>query len=337
MRAVRIVSRVSDLIGETPFFDLPLRLPHWRLLLKLEKFNPGQSMKDRMARSMIEEAERSGRLRKGGTIVESSSGNTGIGLALLAAERGYRFLAVVDHHASRDKVRVMRAYGAEIVEVEGAFAEDEVATAARESLADRLGASIPGAVFLAQADNPANPLGYYGTLAHEILAAAGDLDVLVGAVGTGGSLCGSARRIKEQRPAVRVVGVEPVGSIIFGGEAGCYYQSGTGTPAGVEVAGNVDYSLIDERCKVSDAAAFTTARHLARRFGLLVGGAAGGVIHSALRRLAEHPEGGTAVAITADGGERYLDTVFDDAWMEKRQLFDATVEHWLREILPERD
>ncbi len=319
---------ISGLVGDTPMVEMPLRAPG-RLLLKLEAFNPGRSMKDRMALSMIVDAERSGRLRPGGTIIESTSGNTGTGLAMIAAERGYRFVAVVDHHAAKDKLRVMRAFGAELDVIGAVDDEDRVATAAREARAAELERTISGAVWLRQADNPANAAGYAG-LARELHAATGgEIDVLVGAVGTGGSLCGTVRALRPMcRRRFESVGVEPVGSIIFGGPSGPYYQTGTGTPAGVEVGDNVDRSQIDDGVTVSDRAAFNTTRWLARRFGVLVGGSSGGVLYEALRRIGECCERAaprTVVAIMSDAGERYLDTVFDDAWMATRQLLDADI------------
>lgn len=318
---------MTELIGRTPCLELSVR-PASRVLLKLESFNPGRSMKDRMALSMVLDAERSARLRPGGTIVESTSGNTGTGLAMIAAERGYRFVAVVDHHASKDKLRVMRAFGAEIVFVESSNEEDRVATAAREALAERIQRETPGAVWLRQADNPANAAGY-ASLAREVVEVTeGRVDVLVGAVGTGGSLCGTARALREMLGAgapFRVVGVEPEGSIIFGGPGGPYWQSGTGTPDGVDVGRNVDRALIDEGVKVSDAVAFNTARWLARRFGVLVGGSSGGVVDVAVRRAANDDAERVVVALTADAGEKYLDTVFDDEWMGARGLLDPTI------------
>ena len=328
---------ISELVGHTPLAELPLRAPG-RLLLKLEGFNPGRSMKDRMALSMIAGAERSGRLRPRGTIVESTSGNTGTGLAMIAAERGYAFIAVVDHHASKDKLRVMRALGAELVVVGAGDDEDRVATAAREARAAELEKTIPGAVWLRQADNPANATGYAG-LARELkLATNGAIDVLVGAVGTGGSLCGTARALREMcERRFEVVGVEPAGSIIFGGSGAPYYQSGTGTPAGVEIALNVDRSVLDEGVKVSDRAAFNTARWLARRFGILVGGSAGGVLYEALHRVAHAAQGPrTVVAIMPDAGEKYLDTVFDDAWMTARDLLDEGISRAVDSFVPPR-
>jgi cystathionine beta-synthase len=327
-----VVSRVSDLIGNTPLYELARTDTGSRLLLKLEQFNPMGTAKIRMARQMVLDAEASGRLRPGGWIIESTSGNTGLGLAVVAAERGYRFTAVVDNHACADKLRAMLACGAELVYVTE-DGDDNLATAAREELAERLAAEAPSAVFTAQHHNPSNAAGYRG-LARELTAALGErIDCLISAVGTGGSLFGTGVELRASLPAVRLVGVEPVGSIAFGGEGGHYYQSGTGTPAGAEISTLIEYDLLDEGCTVSDRQAFGTCRAVARRTGLLLGGSAGGVVHAALARLAVLPPGGTMVALVNDGGEKYLDTVFDDAWMRARDLIDTDVERDVDQLL----
>jgi cystathionine beta-synthase len=328
----RVVTRVTDLVGDTPLYELCTTDTGSRLLLKLEQFNPTGTAKIRMARQMVLDAERRGELVPGGRIIESTSGNTGLGLAVVAAERGYAFTAVVDHHASRDKLRAMRALGADLVYV---TADDEtaLATAAREDLAERLAAECDGAVFTEQHNNPSNAAGYH-PLAHELLAALdGGPDVLIGAVGTGGSLCGTGAELRRTLPGLRVVGVEPVGSIAFGGPGGPYHQSGTGTPPGATIGALVDFSLLDEGCTVSDVRAFATARVVARRTGLLVGGSAGGVVHEGLARLGALSPGSTMVALVCDGGEKYLDSVFDDDWMRDHDLLDAEVERELDEVL----
>lgn len=316
-----IVSKVSDLIGRTPLFELIRQANGARILLKLESTNPTGSAKIRMARQMLDEAEQDGRLRPAGRVIESTSGNTGMGLALLAAERGYRFTAVVDRHASKDKLRAMQAFGAELVYVsEG----DALATADREALAEKMAAADPDGIWTEQHNNPANGNGYR-SLARELRDVLGDrIDYLVGSVGTGGSLFGTARELCASGPAPRVIGVEPVGSIAFGGEGGAYYQSGTGTPPGAEIGALVDYALLDEGVKVTDAAAFNTARYLARKKSLLVGGSAGGVIWLALKMFDRLPPDTTLVVLVCDGGEKYLDTVFDDDWMRARDLLDAS-------------
>jgi cystathionine beta-synthase len=323
-----VVRRVSDLIGHTPLLELCRASTGTRLLLKLEFFNPTGTAKIRMARQMVLDAERRGELRAGGRIIESTSGNTGLGLAVLAAERGYQFTAVVDGHASADKLRAMRAMGAELIYVtgEGAIGNEGLATAAREELAARLAEGSPNTIFTEQHNNPSNAAGYY-PVADELCAALpGGIDCLIGAVGTGGSLCGTGRVLRAHCPDVRVVGVEPVGSIAFGGLGGPYYQSGTGTPEGAEIGDLVDFDLIDEGYKVSDREAFGTARALARRTGLLIGGSAGGVVWQALAMLEALPGGSTMVGLVCDGGEKYLDSVFDDDWMKDRDLLDDGVE-----------
>ncbi|MGP3978028.1 cysteine synthase family protein [Streptomyces sp. 8N114] len=326
-----VVSRVSELIGCTPLLELATTESGSRLLLKLEMFNPTGTAKIRMARQMIVDAEERGELRSGGRIIESTSGNTGLGLAVLAAERGYTFTAVVDSHAAADKLRSMKAMGAELLYVDEGDGE-ELATAAREELAEQLAEGQDNTVFTEQHNNPSNGVGYF-PVAHELHEALdGNIDVLVGAVGTGGGLCGTARELRTLVPSFSTVGVEPKGSIAFGGPAHDYYQSGTGTPEGAEIGALVDYDLIDEGVKVGDVEAFATARAVART-GLLIGGSAGGVVYEALTRLPSLPPGSTMVALINDGGEKYLDTIFNDDWMTARDLIDPVVEREIDETL----
>ena len=250
---------------------------------------------------------------------------------MVAANKGYRLIVVVDHHAAVDKINIMKAYGATIVCV-GDSGEGIVAVQQREQLAKEICARTPGSFFVNQADNPDNPSGYQG-LAAEILAL-GSLTDVIGAIGTGGSLCGVARVLKSAAPGIRVVAVEPLGSIIFGGPAGLYYQSGTGNPVDADIPHNVDYTVIDEYYKVSDREAFNTARVLAREVGVLLGGSAGGVLYSALRYLDAHvSDTRTLMAIMADGGEKYLSTIFNDEWMQSRDLVDLQVEEEIRRWL----
>ncbi|RCS21750.1 cysteine synthase family protein [Phyllobacterium salinisoli] len=326
---------ITQLIGQTPVMSIAVPHRDSTLVLKIEKNNPGGSMKDRMAHSMVVAALQDGRLAPGGTIVESSSGNTGTGLALAALEFGLRFIAVVDHHAAPDKIRMMRALGAEIRYVEGDFREDEVAVVERQRLAAQLGAQLPGALFMNQSDNPANPEGYAGYVDELLSQIPDSIDAFVGCVGTGGSMTGISQRLKRHNPAIRTIAVEPAGSIVFGKPGHPYYQSGTGTPAGDEVGNVLDYSCIDEGVQVTDTQAFETARYIARRRGLLVGGSTGGAIYKALEFIASGKLSGTVVTTVADGGEKYLSTIFDDEWMEKRNLFDpaiaAQLDGWLME------
>ncbi|MFF8788656.1 cysteine synthase family protein [Streptomyces sp. NPDC015125] len=326
-----VVSRISHLIGYTPLLELCRTETGSRLLLKLEMYNPTGSAKIRMARAMVDAAEQADELRPGGRIIESTSGNTGLGLAIIAAERGYTFTAVVDHHAAADKLRGMKALGTELVYVVDDGTE-ELATAAREELAEELARGEDNTIFTEQHNNPANGVGYF-PVAHELHQALdGEIDVVIGAVGTGGMLCGTARELRKLVPDFTTIGVEPKGSIAFGGPAHDYYQSGTGTPEGAEIGALVDFDLIDEGVKVGDVEAFATARALART-GLLIGGSAGGVVHEALTRLPALPPGSTMVALINDGGEKYLDTVFNDDWMNARNLSDPAVEREIDEKL----
>lgn len=324
-----IVDRLSDTIGNTPLLCLLKRTNGVRLLVKLEQANPFGTAKVRMARSMIDAAERSGLLRKGGHIVESTSGNTGLGLAMMAAERGYKFTAVVDGHASRDKIDTMRALGATIVTVT-TDGNDHLATDVRDKRAQEICAADPTAFWTAQHDNPANAAGY-AELADELVADLGTgIETLVGAVGTGGSLCGTARALRDRGVTPRIVGVEPRGSIIFGGPASSYLQSGTGTPHGAAIGAVVDYALIHTHRKVSDAEAFTAARWLTRRFAVHFGGSAGAVVYAAALLSERAAPGSTIVSLACDGGERYLQTVYNDAWMQERNLLLPRVEDELQ-------
>jgi cystathionine beta-synthase len=305
-----IVSQVSDLIGYTPLFELCRTETGSRLLLKLEQYNPTGTAKIRMARQMVLDAESRGQLRSNGRIIESTS----------------------DNHACADKLRGMKALGAELVYVVD-DGDEELATAAREELAEQLARGADNTIFTEQHNNPSNAIGYYDLARELIDALDGRIDQLIGAVGTGGSLCGTALELHRRIGAITVIGVEPVGSIAFGAPGGEYYQSGTGTPPGVETGALVDFDLIDDGVNVSDIDAFATARVVAARTGLLIGGSAGGVVFEALRRLPFSAPGITMVALVCDGGEKYLDTVFNDEWMSARNLIDAEAEHEVDELL----
>ncbi len=316
------IARVgSELIGDTPLLELARVGSGSRLLLKMEQLNPTGSCKVRMAREMILAAERDGLLKPGGQIVESSSGNTGTGLAFIAIERGYRFIAVVDNNASRAKLSAMKALGAELRFV-GGQNSDTASTIERMRVASEI-AATEGAFWPDQHHNPNNNLGYVG-LAKELRRDLGnDLGYLVGAVGTGGTLCGTVKELRRLGSNVVSIGVEPSGSIIFGGAPHQHWQTGAGAPAGFCVGPNVDHTLIDEELTVGDIDAFATARIVARRTGFLVGGTAGMAIYVALRRLPLLEPGSTIVVLVCDAGEKYLDTIYNDDWLEARQLLST--------------
>lgn len=319
------LTKLSEIIGNTPLVELVSAANGSRLLLKLEQFNPTGSAKIRMAKAMLDDAEAQGLLKPGGWVVESTSGNTGVGLAMLCAERGYRFTALVDNHAAKEKISNMKSFGAEVICVSEQGSE-QLATQVRDNLAQTMAAE-QGAYWTAQHKNFANSRGYVA-LAQELVTDVGkDITHLVAAVGTGGSICGTTRALRDLGcHQFNVIGVEPEGSVIFGGPGKPYHQSGTGTPQGAEIGRVIEYGLIDTGIKVSDQAAFNTARYLAKNHALMVGGSAGGVIYQALQQLKTAPANSTLVALVCDGGEKYLDTVFNDEWMHKHQLIDTAVE-----------
>lgn len=295
---MKVYTTVEQLIGNTPLVELTHIDSPARILIKAEFLNPGGSVKDRVARSMLDEAEKQGKLAKDSVIIEPTSGNTGIGLALLAAVRGYRAMIVMPDTMSRERVNLMEAYGAEVVLVpggmSGAIAE-----------AERLLTQIPGAILAGQFQNPANPKAHYDTTGPEIWEAVGEeMDIFVCGVGTGGTITGTGRYLKEKK-AVSVVGVEPATSaILSGGTPGPHGIQGIGAGFVPEV---LDIALLDEVIAVSDADAMAAAKLLAKKEGLFVGISSGAALCGALR-LAQRPEnaGKTIVTILPDGGSRYL-------------------------------
>lgn len=328
-----IAKNITELIGHTPLLEINMKNNDWKVYLKLEKFNPGGSMKDRMAFNMIEQAEKDGRLKPGGTIIESSSGNTAIGLAITSAIKGYKFIAVVDHHASKEKLKMIKAYGGEIVEVGDGWAEDRVAVVERERVAKEMAEQMENAIFMNQADNFANRDAYSNTLAIELVDELKQIDEFYAAIGTGGSSCGTAIGLKRQNPNTKVNVIEPVGSTIFNPKGQPYFQSGTGNPEDAPIPSIIDYSVIDNNMYATDEEAFNTCRFFARKYGLLIGGSAGGVLYKAIEDLNKKKGTGTAVIILCDGGEKYLGNVFNDTWMEEHNLIDEEVSKKLETFL----
>ena len=301
MRAARTV---EQLIGSTPLVELSALLDEGctaRVLGKLEAANPGGSAKDRVARAMVYDAERAGRLSPGGTIIEPTSGNTGVGLAMVAAARGYHLVLTMPDTMSVERRRLAEAYGARVELTPGA---DGMAGAV--ACAVELAASTPNSIVAGQFDNPANPRAHSETTGPEIWADTdGAVDVLVAGVGTGGTLCGSARFLKERKPSLRAVAVEPAESQVLAGcAAGPHGIQGIGANF---VPGNFDRSVVDEIVPVSTADAYATWRRLERELGLLVGISSGAAACAAIA-LATRPElaGATIVAVLPDTGERYL-------------------------------
>jgi cysteine synthase A len=279
-----------------------------RVLAKLEYFNPAGSVKDRVAKEMLESAEQSGRLRPGGTVIEPTSGNTGIGLAMVAAARGYRAVIVMPDTMSKERRLLMRAFGAELVLSDGALGMSGAIAKANE-----LAQSIPGSIVAGQFTNPANPAAHKKTTGPELYADTdGCIDILVAGVGTGGTLTGTSAYLKERIPGLYVVAVEPSGSpVLSGGAAGAHALQGIGAGFIPDV---LDTTAYDEVVRVSDADAYATARMLAAKEGVLAGISSGAAAWAAIM-LARRPEnaGKTIAVILPDTGERYLSTgLFDE-------------------------
>ncbi|MBE6806618.1 MAG: cysteine synthase A [Ruminococcaceae bacterium] len=292
---------LTDLIGGTPLLQLNRMFPDRRVWAKLECFNPAGSAKDRVAAAMIADAEERGLLQPGATIIEPTSGNTGIGLAAVAVPKGYRVMLTMPDSMSEERRALLRAYGAELVLTPGADGMNGAIAKAQELAAEISGSFIPG-----QFDNPANAKAHYDTTGPEIWAdTEGKIDMFVAGVGTGGTLTGVGRYLKEQNPAVRVAAVEPVSSaVLSGGEAGAHGLQGIG--AGF-VPAVLDVSVIDEIVTVTEEQAYDAARELAKTQGMLVGISSGAAL-AAAKEIATHPENTdkTIVVLLPDTGERYL-------------------------------
>ena len=302
-----IYESMAELIGNTPLLHLGgYEQRHGlgaRLLGKVEFFNPAGSVKDRVAREMLDAAERAGKIGPGAVIIEPTSGNTGIGLAAIAATRGMRAIIVMPDSMSVERQRLMKAYGAEVVLTPGAKG-----MAGAIERAEELAAETPGSFIPSQFSNPDNPAAHYKTTGPEIWRdTEGAVDILVAGVGTGGTITGTGRYLKERNPAVRVVAVEPATSaVLSGGAAGPHGLQGIGAGFIPEA---LDTSVYDEVLPIADEEAFAAGRELAAKDGLLVGITSGAAV-AAAAKLAARPEnaGKTIVAILPDTGERYLTT-----------------------------
>lgn len=303
----RIARQITELIGHTPLLELSNYNRNKRLkahlIGKLEYFNPAGSVKDRVALAMIEDAERSGRLRPGATLIEPTSGNTGVGLALVSAVKGYTLILTMPETMSEERRKLLQAYGARLVLTPGAEGMSG-AIAKAEELRD----SIPGAVILQQFENPANPAAHIHSTAEEIWQDTdGQVDIFVACVGTGGTISGTGKGLKARRPDIRVVAVEPAESpVLSGGKAGPHKIQGIG--AGF-IPGTYDSGVVDQIMTVPGDEAIRTARELAREEGILVGISSGAAVYAAtaLATLPEN-EGKNIVVLLPDTGERYLST-----------------------------
>lgn len=298
-----IAQSFEDLVGNTPLLRLNAYAPDSKILAKLEYLNPAGSVKDRVALNMIREAENSGRLKKGGTIVEPTSGNTGIGLAAAGAARGYRVILTLPESMSVERRKLLKAYGAEL-ELTPTAQGMKGAIARAEQIRD----ATPGAVILGQFTNPANPEIHFRTTGPEIWEqTGGDIDIFVAGVGTGGTVTGVGEFLKEKKPGVQVVAVEPAGSpVLSGGKPGAHRLQGIGAGFVPDVLNTEAY---DEVIAVDDENAFEETRLLARTEGILVGISSGAALRAA-RLVSERPQNRdkTIVVVLPDSGDRYLST-----------------------------
>lgn len=329
----RPFNNIVEVIGRTPLVRLNRVGAHLacNLYAKCEFLNPGGSLKDRIGKSMIEAAEREGRIKPGDTLIEATSGNTGIGLALTGAVKGYRVIITMPEKMSREKQVILEALGAEIIRTptEAAFDSPD----SHISVARRLQKELPNAHILDQYSNPNNPGVHRDETGQEILdALEGNVDMIVMSAGTGGSITGVGKCLKAHNPNCTVVGADPVGSILAGGtEVGTYKVEGIGYDFIPDV---LDRSVVDEWVKTEDQPSFLLARRLIREEGLLVGGSSGSTLFAALKAAARLKKGQNCVVVLPDGVRNYMTKFVDDKWMHENGFFEAKrIEGQVREML----
>jgi cystathionine beta-synthase len=316
---------VLDTIGGTPLVRLNRVASGLActVVAKLEAFNPGGSVKDRTAARIVAEAERRGALKPGGTIVESTSGNMGVGLALVAAVKGYRCVVVTTDKQSEDKINLVRAFGAEVRVCPTAVEPEDPRSF--YSVAKKVAAETPGAFYANQFHSPDNPAAHYATTGPEIWdGTAGKVDVVVGGLGTGGTLCGAGRFLKEKNADVKIVGVDPFGSLFYDWfhhhslvKAQMYKIEGIGEDI---LPGALDFSVLDEVVQVQDKESFLAARRLSREEGILAGTSAGAALVGVWKYAKSLPKGALVVVIIPERGERALGKIYNDEWMRRNQF-----------------
>jgi len=328
---IQFYQNILETIGNTPLVRLNSVTSGLActVLAKVEFFNPGGSVKDRIGWTMVEEAERSGRLKPGGTIVEATSGNTGVGLAMAAAIKGYRCIFVMPDKMSQEKILLLRAYGARVVVTPTAVEPEDPRS--YYSVANRLVAETPNAILANQYHNPVNPETHYATTGPELWAqTAGQITHFVCGMGTGGTITGVGRYLKERNPAIRIVGVDPIGSILYD------LHRGNSAPRadGYKVEGigedflptTLDLSVIDDVVQINDRESFLMTRRLVREEGIFAGGSCGAAVAGALkyaRRQELGPED-VLVVVLPDTGARYLSKVFDDEWLRENGFLERS-------------
>jgi len=324
-----IHDNILETMGNTPLVRLNRlgRGLRAQLVAKVEYFNPGASVKDRIGITIIEDAEREGRLKPGGTIVEATSGNTGVGLAMGAILKGYKCVFVMADKQSQEKIRVLRAYGARVI-VTPTDVEPEDPRS-YYSVAKRVVEETPNSILANQYHNPVNPLTHELTTGPEIWRqTAGKIDVFIAGIGTGGTVVGVGRYLKKMNPKIEIVAVDPVGSIVHDyfytgkmNEAESYKTEGIGEDF---IPSNYDFSVIDDMVQVSDKEAMLMTRRIVREEGIFAGNSCGAAVAGAIKYMAERDLGPdkTVVVLLPDNGSRYLSKVFDDNWMRENQFLD---------------
>jgi cystathionine beta-synthase len=321
---------ILDAVGGTPLVRLNRVTKDIaaEVYVKADYLNPGGSMKDRIAVWMIDEAERKGQLRPGGTIVESTSGNTGVGLALVAAVRGYKTVFTVPDKQSREKIDMLKAFGAEVIVCPTAVEPEDPRS--YYSVAKKLAREIPNAFYANQYENPANPESHYRATGPELWKDTdGKITHFVCGLGTGGTASGAGRYLKEQDPNIKVIGVDPHGSLFYEywktgniGKARTYVVEGIGEDI---IPAALDFSVLDDVIQVNDEECFLWARRLAKREGIFTGGSGGGCVSAALRVARACKKGDLVVAFLPDSGSRYLSKVYNDSWMRELGYADTEV------------
>jgi cystathionine beta-synthase len=338
--AMDVYNSILDTVGETPLVRLnsvTSNLP-CAILAKVEFFNPGGSVKDRIGFSIIEDAEKSGRLKPGGTIIEATSGNTGVGLAIAAAIRGYRCIFVMPDKMSQEKILLLRAYGARVVVTPTAVEPEDPRS--YYSVAKSLVEETPNSILANQYHNPVNPLSHYDYTGPEIWKQTkGRITHFVAGIGTGGTISGVGRFLKEKNPRIKVVGIDPIGSILFElhrsgryAKAEGYKVEGIGEDF---LPGTTDLSVIDTIVQVSDRESFLMTRRLVREEGIFCGGSSGTAVAGMIRYVNEHhmESDDIVVVLMPDSGTRYLTKVFDDDWMRENGFLErAWIDHRVRDL-----